>query len=87
MWRWKIPESDVIGKVIFSVPMLGYALRFLDETQIRLGTYTVTLRMVLIILLVAAFFILEYTSSSETVEEPHRVEETRAEENQRGTDH
>jgi len=87
MWRWKIPESDVIGKVIFSVPMLGYALRFLDETQIRLGTYTVTLRMVLIILLVAAFFILEYTSSSETVVEPHRTEETEAKENQRGTDH
>jgi len=87
MWRWKIQESDIVGKVIFSVPILGYALRFLDETKIRLGAYTVTLRMVLIILLIAAFFILEYTSYSETAEPSSQAEEAGGKEDRRVTDH
>ncbi|MCW4021523.1 MAG: signal peptidase I [Candidatus Bathyarchaeota archaeon] len=62
------PEDYLIGKVVFVIPFAGYALRLLDETAIRIGGYSITLRMVFIVFLVAAFFFLELTSSSEKTE-------------------
>ena len=66
---FRVPEDNVIGKVILSVPVLGYALNFLDETKFYLGGYIITLRIILIIILVAAFFVLELTGSPDDVED------------------
>ena len=64
---WPVPEDYLLGRVIVAIPFLGYFLRFLDETEIyNLAGYKVTLRMVIIALLIVAFFFLEYTSTSET---------------------
>lgn len=68
-----VPEENIIGKVIFSIPMLGYVLNFLDDTTISIGSYVITLRVMLIIILVAVFFILEFTDSSDTT--PVQAEE------------
>jgi len=76
MWGWKIPEDYLIGKVIVSIPLLGYVLRFLDETKIYLGGYTINLRTIIIVLLIAAVFLLEYTGSSEEPEKTQETEET-----------
>jgi len=78
MWRWKISESNVVGKVIVSVPLLGYFLRFLDETKAYFGEYGVTLRTILIIVLIVALFLLEYTGSSNKPKKPQESEETDA---------
>ena len=75
LWRWKIPEGDVVGKVMVSIPVLGYALRLLDETKIYIGAYSITLRMALIISLIAVFFLLEFMGSSEAAKKPTSIEE------------
>jgi signal peptidase len=62
---FKVPEDHIIGKVIFSIPMLGYVLNLLDHTTIQIGSYVITLRIILIIILVAAFLVLEFTDSSD----------------------
>lgn len=74
---WPVPEDYLIGRVIWHVPLLGYFLRFLDETEIyNLAGYSVTLRMVIIAVLVAAFFFLEYTSTSEMEETSEKTQDT-----------
>jgi signal peptidase len=65
---FRVPEDNIIGKVIFSIPMLGYVLNFLDDTTISIGSYVITLRVMLIIFLVAVFFILEFTDSSDNAQ-------------------
>ena len=66
---WPVPEDYLIGRVIWHIPLLGYFLRFLDETEIyNVAGYSVTLRMVIIAVLIVAFFLLEYTSTSEIEE-------------------
>ena len=66
---WPVPEDYLIGRVIWHIPLLGYFLRFLDETEIyNVAGYSVTLRMVIIAALIVAFFFLEYTSTSEIEE-------------------
>jgi signal peptidase I len=64
-WGWRVPENYVIGKVIVSIPVLGYALNFLDEARFSVGDHVITLRIMLIIILVTALFALEFTGPSE----------------------
>jgi signal peptidase I len=71
------PESYLIGKVIISVPLLGYFLRLLDETKIYLGGYVITLRMVMIASLIAALIVLEYVGSAEETRETEKGENSR----------
>ena len=73
---WPVPEDYLLGKVIVAVPLLGYFLRFLDETEIYLGGQSVTLRTLIIIVLIVAFFFLEYTSTSETERETRETGDT-----------
>lgn len=78
---WRVPEDYLIGRVIWHIPLLGYFLRFLDETEIyNVAGYSVTLRMVIIAVLIVAFFFLEYTSTSEIEE---TSEETGAQETEK----
>jgi signal peptidase len=62
--RWLVPEDYLFGKVIISIPLLGYFYRLLDDTQIYLGGYVITLRMAIIVSLIVAMIVLEYTSTS-----------------------
>jgi len=75
---WPVPEDYLLGRVIVAVPLLGYFLRFLDETQIYLGGQSVTLRTVIIIVLIAAFIFLEYTSTSEEKQQTEDASEGEA---------
>jgi signal peptidase I len=67
-WGWRVPEDYVIGKVIISMPALGYALNFFDEPRFSVGGFVITLRIMFLIILVAALFILEFTSSPDSEE-------------------
>jgi signal peptidase I len=69
-----IPESYIIGKVIFRIPYLGYVLRTFDETTISLGIFAITLRQFLIIILLVVFVYLELSGSDEETKEPPRTE-------------
>jgi len=75
---WPVPEDYLLGRVIVAIPLLGYFLRFLDETQIYLGGQSVTLRTVIIIVLIAAFIFLEYTSTSEEKQQTEDASEGEA---------
>jgi len=67
---WLVPEDNIIGKVIFVIPKMGYLLRGLDETKIYIGGYTITLRMILMAINIAALIYLELTGSKENAEKP-----------------
>ena len=69
-----IPESYIIGKVIFRIPYLGYVLRAFDETTVSLGIFAITLRQFLIIILLVAFVYLELSGSDEETKEPPKTE-------------
>jgi len=73
------PESYIVGKVIFRIPYLGYFLRAFDEAVINIGSFAITLRQLLIIILVVALVYLELTGSKEESkknEEPEKQENT-----------
>jgi signal peptidase len=70
---WPVPEDYMLGRVIVAIPLLGYFLRFLDETEIHLAGQSVTLRTVIIIVLIVAFFFLEYTSTEEKEQKPQET--------------
>mgnify|MGYP003883245213 CR=1 FL=1 len=59
LFGWIIPEDYIIGKVIFVIPKLGYVFRGLDEIKLQIGGFTVTLRMILIALDIAALLYLQ----------------------------
>lgn len=74
---WPVPEDYLLGRVILAIPLLGYFLRVLDETEIfNLAGQSITLRTLIIIVLIVAFFVLEYTSTSETQQAPQKNEGT-----------
>lgn len=74
---WPVPEGYLLGRVIVAIPLLGYFLRFLDETEIyNVAGLSITLRTVIIIVLVVAFFFLEYTSTPEVEQSPRETEGT-----------
>ena len=61
LFGWIIPEDYIIGKVIFVIPKLGYVFRGLDEIKLRIGGFTVTLRMILIAADIVALLYLQLT--------------------------
>jgi signal peptidase I len=69
-----VPGSYVISKVIFRIPYMGYVLLAFDETKINFGIFAITLRQFLIIILLIALFYLELTGSEEETKEPPKTE-------------
>jgi signal peptidase I len=60
-----VPESYIVGKVVFWIPYLGSILETFDEPIVNLGAFAVTLREVLVIILFVALVYLELTDSEE----------------------
>ena len=72
LFGWIVPESYIIGKVIFVIPKVGYMLRALDETKIYIGEYAITLRMLLTAVDMLALLYLELSYKEEDAEDSNK---------------
>jgi signal peptidase I len=75
-----VPESYIIGKVVFWMPYLGSILEMFDEPITNLGVFAITPRLVLVMILFVALVYLELTDSQEETNELPKTEEPRKEE-------